>query len=66
LTTEADIEKARGVYDASFFKHDFARHTQFLDDCPQGFYKAQVEQFWYNIEGVDRCHFVDTRREVIS
>jgi uncharacterized protein YhbP (UPF0306 family) len=65
LTTAEDVEQARKVYDTSFFKHDFAHHGQFLSDCPQGFYRAKVEQVWFNTDSEEDGHFIDTRQEVV-
>jgi general stress protein 26 len=64
LTNSQDIERASEVYDTRFFKHDFAKHDQFLADCPQGFYTAEPEQVWFNTDSEADRHFVDVRQEV--
>jgi general stress protein 26 len=63
LRTNAEILKAKEVYDTGFFKHADADHQHFLAVCPQGFYKAVPLRVWYNDDSAERGHFIDTRAE---
>jgi general stress protein 26 len=61
LCTKAEIQRAKGFYDTGFFKHADFGHNQFLDGCPQGFYKAVPLRIWHNDDAVEHGHFIDTR-----
>lgn len=66
LTTPQEIETAKKVYNTSFFVHPTESHAQFLDQCPQRFFKAVPERIWYNADSQKERHFVDIRREILK